>query len=58
MLGSQRRVHQVRSTIPELVARFPVLDAPLGIEIGAETPEEIAVSILARLVAFRRLGPG
>jgi xanthine dehydrogenase accessory factor len=32
--------------------------APLGIEIGAETPDEIAVSILAELIAVRHgVGP-
>jgi xanthine dehydrogenase accessory factor len=30
------------------------IDVPAGIEIGAETPAEIAVSILAKLVAVRR----
>jgi xanthine dehydrogenase accessory factor len=28
--------------------------APIGIEIGAETPEEIAISIAAELIAVRR----
>ena len=28
--------------------------APVGIEIGSETPEEIAVSIAAELVAVRK----
>jgi len=27
---------------------------PLGVEIGAQSPEEIAVSILAQLIAVRR----
>ena len=30
------------------------IETPVGVEIGAETPEEIAVSIVARMVALRR----
>ena len=30
------------------------LHAPIGVDIGAVTPEEIAVSILAELIAVRR----
>jgi len=29
------------------------LHTPLGVDIGAETPEEIAVSVVAQLVAVR-----
>jgi xanthine dehydrogenase accessory factor len=36
---------------PEQIAR---LHTPLGLEIGAQTPEEIAVSVVAQLVAVRR----
>jgi xanthine dehydrogenase accessory factor len=35
-------------------ARVDALCAPIGIDIGAETPEEIAISILAEVVAVRR----
>ncbi len=36
---------------PERLAR---VSAPVGIDIGAETPEEIAISVLAELVRARR----
>jgi xanthine dehydrogenase accessory factor len=32
------------------------LAAPIGLDIGAETPAEIAVAVVAQLVAVRRLG--
>ncbi len=31
--------------------------SPIGVGVGAETPEEIAAAVAAELVAFRRLGP-
>jgi len=30
------------------------IHAPIGVSIGAETPEEIAVSIIAELINLRR----
>jgi xanthine/CO dehydrogenase XdhC/CoxF family maturation factor len=38
---------------PERLAR---LKAPAGLDLGAITPDEIAVSILAEIVAVRRGG--
>ena len=49
--------------IDELVAegvdreKAESLRAPIGLDIGAETPEEIAVAILAEIVAVRRDSP-
>ena len=36
--------------------RWARLRAPIGLDIGAETPEEIAIAIAAELVAYRRRG--
>ncbi len=38
-------------------AQLARLRTPLGLDIGAVTPEEIAISVVAELVAVRR-GPG
>jgi xanthine dehydrogenase accessory factor len=32
--------------------------SPIGLELNAETPEEIAISVLAEIIAFRRDGTG
>jgi len=57
LLGSRTRVAAVlaaqRATDGPTISAS-VLHAPVGLEIGAETPEEIAVSIAAELIQFRR----
>jgi len=42
-----------RGVAPEKLARFK---APAGLDLGAITPDEIALSILAEIVALRRRG--
>jgi xanthine dehydrogenase accessory factor len=37
-------------------ARWARLRAPIGLDVGAETPEEIAVAIAGELIAMRRRG--
>ncbi|MDT6987048.1 XdhC family protein [Streptomyces lusitanus] len=49
-----RRLREVGVTDEELAR----LRAPIGLDLGARTPEETAVSIVAELVASRRGGDG
>jgi xanthine dehydrogenase accessory factor len=57
MVGSKRKVI---STVKELEKEgmprslFDRLHAPMGLDIGAVTPEEIAVSVVAEMIAIRR----
>lgn len=56
MIGSKRKValvlEQLRSEGIE-EERLKVIHAPIGLDIGSETPEEIAVSILAEILVVR-----
>jgi xanthine dehydrogenase accessory factor len=61
MIGSRRRVRTVlEDLIGEGVSRelLEAVHTPIGIDIGAETPEEIALSILSEVVLVRRGGGG
>jgi xanthine dehydrogenase accessory factor len=61
MIGSQKRVRKVlRAIRAESVsqAALKVMHAPIGLDIGALTPEEIAISIVAELIMVRRGGTG
>ncbi len=51
----RRRLEAKGIATPERWAR---VRGPIGLAIGAETPAEIAVSVVAELVAVRRRGPG
>lgn len=52
VLGSKRRVATVLTACKQAGLRLPseILHAPIGVQIGAETPEEIAVSIAAEMI--------
>jgi xanthine dehydrogenase accessory factor len=54
MMGSRRRIREVFEALPQHAAALQRLQAPVGLEIHAETPHEIAVSILAQLIQVRR----
>ncbi len=57
MIGSKRKVLSIYRELqnegisPE---KFDRVHAPVGLDIGAVTPEEIAVAIVAEMIAFRR----
>jgi len=61
VIGSRKRW---ATTVKELEARGISRDklarvhAPMGLELNAETPEEIAVSVLAEIIMHRRGGSG
>ena len=57
MIGSKRKVLSVYKALEQEGYRaeeFERVYAPMGLEIGALSPEEIAISIAAELVAVRR----
>jgi xanthine dehydrogenase accessory factor len=60
MIGSRRKVlNVVRELEKEGVPRaaFERIYAPMGLAIGAITPEEIAISVAAEMIAVRRSAP-
>jgi xanthine/CO dehydrogenase XdhC/CoxF family maturation factor len=61
LVGSRRHTgHHLEALrakgLPEEV--IAKIQSPVGLDLGAVTPEEIALSILAGLVAIRRRGSG
>jgi len=61
MIGSKRKVISVikeleKEGLPR--SAFERIFAPMGFEIGAISPEEIAVSVVAEMIAVRRVPEG
>ena len=57
MIGSKRKtISVVKELVKEGIPResFEKIFAPMGLEVGAETPEEIAISVVAEMIAVRR----
>lgn len=57
LIGSARKVKMIREKLAEDGIPAGVIErlhSPIGVAIAAETPEEIAVSILAEMIAVRR----
>jgi len=61
LIGSKRRTNIVLERLRESGAeaeRLKRVHAPVGLDIGAVTPEEVALAIMAEIVAVRRGGNG
>jgi xanthine dehydrogenase accessory factor len=63
MIGGRAKLARLRAHLDargllagEGAARGARLRAPVGLDLGAETPDEIAVAVVAQLVALRRRG--
>lgn len=57
MIGSRRRVRAAMEQLSAEGYEKEMLDAvraPIGLDIGALTPEEIAISIMAEVIEFKR----
>ena len=58
-IGSKKKAAYIRERLEEFgftAEEIGSIHSPIGLSIGAETPQEIAVSIAAEMIACRRLG--
>ena len=57
MIGSKRRVKEMKNQLIDegySQERLAKVNSPIGLDIGAVTPEEIAISIIAQVISSRR----
>jgi xanthine dehydrogenase accessory factor len=56
MIGSKRRVSAMREELTYegfAKAKLDLVNAPIGLDIGAITPDEIAISIVSQLISYK-----
>ncbi len=61
LIGSRRKIRLIFESLREqgiAEADLARVAAPVGIDIGSQTVPEIAISIVAELIARRNIGPG
>ena len=61
LIGSRRKIRLIFASLREMGVSESALGrvaAPVGFDIGSQTVPEIAISIVAELIARRNLGPG
>ena len=61
MIGSKRRTAAVLEHLRDEgfdPAELAKVRTPIGLDIGAESPEEIAISVLAEVILLRKGGTG
>jgi xanthine dehydrogenase accessory factor len=58
LIGSRAKVKRIYDVVVEdgsvAIEQLETVHAPIGLDIGAVTPQEIAVAIVAELIAVRR----
>jgi xanthine dehydrogenase accessory factor len=60
LIGSRRKIRLIFESLRDMGISQAALDrvaSPVGLEIGSQTVPEIAISIVAELIARRNLGP-
>jgi xanthine dehydrogenase accessory factor len=61
MIGSRRRARAVLQHLREAGLNrddVAAVHTPIGLDIGAQTPEEIAIAVMAEIIQVRRGGSG
>ncbi len=58
MLGPKKRLEKMSEALGLALDKLPNFYSPMGLDIGAETPEEIALSVLAEILSLFRSRDG